>query len=129
MTKKNRTPDIEAVIGANFRRARLVSGMSQTEMADSLGITYQQVQKYEAGKNRLAVSTALLAARAMKASPNRIIPDLDTISEDSALRLTAAEVGMIQALRAAGVSPQHMMRIVLDVVSAVKAPAEPAGGR
>lgn len=129
MRKKNRTPDLETAIGENFRRTRLVAGMSQAEIAEALGVTFQQIQKYENGKNRLSVSTALTAARAMSVNPRRIIPDLDTIAEDSALRLSAAEVGMIQALRSAGVAPQHMMRIVLDVVATVKPLAEATGGR
>jgi transcriptional regulator with XRE-family HTH domain len=46
----------EADIGARVRAARLVAGLSQEALADHLGITFQQVQKYEKGTNRVSVS-------------------------------------------------------------------------
>jgi transcriptional regulator with XRE-family HTH domain len=43
--------DIE--IGRLIRAQRLLCGFSQTELADAIGVTFQQVQKYEKGKNRI----------------------------------------------------------------------------
>lgn len=43
-------------IGENLRRMRLVAGLAQEEVAARLGITYQQVQKYERGESRLSAS-------------------------------------------------------------------------
>ena len=43
--------------GARLRAARLEAGKSQTEVADALGITFQQVQKYEKGINRISAGT------------------------------------------------------------------------
>ncbi len=40
-----------------LRVARLSAGLSQTVVADHLGITFQQVQKYERGANRIAATT------------------------------------------------------------------------
>lgn len=45
-------------IGNNMRRLRLAAGLPQTAVAKHLGLTYQQVQKYERGHNR--VSAAML---------------------------------------------------------------------
>lgn len=42
-------------IGENLRHLRLLVGLSQKQISEILGITYQQVQKYEAGKNRLSI--------------------------------------------------------------------------
>jgi transcriptional regulator with XRE-family HTH domain len=48
-----RSPDpIDAIVGHNVRIHRLRRGLSQTELADHLGVTFQQVQKYERGTNR-----------------------------------------------------------------------------
>ncbi len=41
-------------------------GISQTQLADQLGITFQQVQKYEKGSNRISASTLLEIAKALK---------------------------------------------------------------
>jgi transcriptional regulator with XRE-family HTH domain len=48
---------MDALIGMRLRVARLSAGLSQTVVADHLGITFQQVQKYERGANRIAATT------------------------------------------------------------------------
>ena len=47
---------IDVEIGARVRQARVAAGLSQSELGAHLGISFQQVQKYEKGKNRVAVS-------------------------------------------------------------------------
>ena len=49
--------NIDKHVGARLRAARLESGKSQTEVADAIGITFQQVQKYEKGSNRISAGT------------------------------------------------------------------------
>ena len=43
-------------VGTRVRMRRLMLGMSQTTLADALGLSFQQVQKYEKGKNRISAS-------------------------------------------------------------------------
>ena len=43
-------------VGARVRMRRLMLGMSQTALGNSLGVTFQQVQKYEKGSNRIGAS-------------------------------------------------------------------------
>ena len=45
---------VDQHVGARVRAARLEAGKSQTEVAESLGLTFQQVQKYEKGTNRIS---------------------------------------------------------------------------
>jgi transcriptional regulator with XRE-family HTH domain len=47
--------DIE--LGRRLRQARLAKGLSQQESGEHLGVSYQQVQKYERGTNRVSVTT------------------------------------------------------------------------
>ncbi len=51
--------DQETKIGARLRFFRLAKGLSQTALGDSVGLTFQQVQKYEKGMNRISVSRLL----------------------------------------------------------------------
>ena len=44
---------MDKVVGRNVRVHRLAKGMSQTDLANELGITFQQIQKYEKGTNRV----------------------------------------------------------------------------
>lgn len=46
----------EKAIGALIRQLRKSSGMSQMQLADRIGVSYQQVQKYEKGINKLSLS-------------------------------------------------------------------------
>ena len=47
---------IDVHVGARLRRRRTLSGMSQTMLGDAIGLTFQQVQKYERGANRISAS-------------------------------------------------------------------------
>ena len=50
-------PDpIDVAVGARIRTRRRATGLSQTQLAEALGITFQQVQKYERGANRVSAS-------------------------------------------------------------------------
>ncbi len=58
-----RTTDVDNYVGRRIRHGRLERGQSQTELADALGITFQQVQKYENGSNRVSVGRLYAMAR------------------------------------------------------------------
>src|ERR1700691_1483308 len=47
---------IDKHVGSRLRMRRLMLDMSQTDIADALGLTFQQVQKYEKGSNRVGAS-------------------------------------------------------------------------
>jgi transcriptional regulator with XRE-family HTH domain len=49
-------------VGTRLRLRRLIIGMSQEKLADGLGVTFQQVQKYERGINRISASRLSRAA-------------------------------------------------------------------
>jgi transcriptional regulator with XRE-family HTH domain len=56
---------VDIWVGARLRQRRLELAMSQEELADILGITFQQVQKYEKGANRIAASRLFDLAAAL----------------------------------------------------------------
>ncbi len=47
---------VDVYVGSRVRRRRLLLGMSQANLGDALGLTFQQVQKYERGANRIGSS-------------------------------------------------------------------------
>ena len=47
---------VDTHVGARIRSRRLMLNLSQTKLADALGLTFQQVQKYEKGVNRVGAS-------------------------------------------------------------------------
>lgn len=53
----NRLPNpIDVHVGSRIRLRRTIAGISQEQLADGLGLTFQQVQKYEKGTNRVSAS-------------------------------------------------------------------------
>jgi transcriptional regulator with XRE-family HTH domain len=56
---------VDIHVGRRLRSQRMLKGLSQEKLADSLGITFQQVQKYENGTNRLSASRLFLVSQAL----------------------------------------------------------------
>ena len=55
MAKKTPNPT-DKLVGSRVRMRRMMLGMSQEKLGDALGLTFQQVQKYEKGTNRIGAS-------------------------------------------------------------------------
>ena len=68
MTKKGSNP-VDAYVGARVRMRRIMLGLSQEKLGDALGLTFQQVQKYEKGANRIGASRLVAIAATLKATP------------------------------------------------------------
>jgi len=60
--RKRRANHVDLSVGARLRQARLLAGASQEDVGAAIGVSFQAVQKYENGENRL--SAVLLAAAA-----------------------------------------------------------------
>ena len=54
--KEGRASPIDAHVGSRIRLRRTLMGMSQERLGEALGLTFQQVQKYERGANRIGAS-------------------------------------------------------------------------
>ena len=64
---KKPNPD-DVALGAAIRQRRMLLAISQEKLADELGITFQQVQKYEKGANRVSWSRLVQIAKALNCS-------------------------------------------------------------
>lgn len=60
---KGKANHIDQQLGQQLRVRRNMLGMSQEKLADLLGLTFQQIQKYERGKNRISASRLLELSR------------------------------------------------------------------
>ena len=60
-----RAQDIDRHIGARLRQRRVMSGFTQQQMADLIGVTYQQAHKYESGLNRIAAGRLYTIAQVL----------------------------------------------------------------
>jgi len=55
-TNDNHVRAIDRLVGRQLRARRLELGLSQQRLADAIGVTFQQIQKYEHGSNRVVAS-------------------------------------------------------------------------
>ena len=67
----------DAAIGVRIRARRAELSVSQEQLAEAIGVTFQQIQKYEKGINRVSASTLIRIAKALKTSPMSLFPPLD----------------------------------------------------
>lgn len=68
-TEGRRPNPVDLHVGGRVRMRRKLMGVSQEQLADSLGLTFQQVQKYERGANRVSASMMWEIAQALEVSP------------------------------------------------------------
>jgi transcriptional regulator with XRE-family HTH domain len=65
--KRLHDPDgVDPYVGSRVRMRRLMLGLSQQKLADAIGLTFQQVQKYEKGTNRMGASRLQQIANVLK---------------------------------------------------------------
>ena len=69
MVKKAPNP-IDKYVGSRVRMRRMMLSMSQEKLGDALGLTFQQVQKYEKGTNRIGASRLQRIAEVLHTSPS-----------------------------------------------------------
>ena len=98
---------VDVHVGQRIRHRRWTIGMTQQQLADSVGIKFQQIQKYETGMNRVSASRLWDIAQAMDvpvafffegldgASP----AEFDLISDKEALQLIRAYYSIPEAQR------------------------------
>ena len=67
------TTDTDRRLGERLRVYRQLAGLSQTALATKLGVTFQQVQKYEKGVNRLSAGRLEQSAKALGISPATLL--------------------------------------------------------
>lgn len=74
---RKRERALDAYIGARVRLRRLMLGMSQENLSGKLGVTFQQVQKYEKGLNRISASRIYELAQALSVPVSYFYDGLD----------------------------------------------------
>jgi len=97
-----RLPDpLDALVGARIRVFRVHRKISQTDLADQIGVTFQQVQKYEKGTNRIGASRLSRIAGVLGVAVGELFESPGEKSGDSSLLFKLlAEPGALRVLKA-----------------------------
>src|ERR1700722_18908240 len=76
---------LDVALGLRIRQRRKALNVSQTALADAIGLTFQQIQKYERGFNRVSFSRLVDIAHALDCRVIDLVGDLDDASIQSPL--------------------------------------------
>ncbi|WP_298746988.1 helix-turn-helix transcriptional regulator [uncultured Brevundimonas sp.] len=74
---------VDIFVGARISLRRSALGLSQTALAQQLGVSFQQVQKYETGQNRISASRLHRVATVLHTSVEAFFPPVETARGDS----------------------------------------------
>lgn len=77
MTNPKDPNEVDVTVGRNVRHIRNMIGMSQEALGAKLGLTFQQVQKYEKGTNRISASKLVAISHALDCSISQLFADVD----------------------------------------------------
>lgn len=129
-TPKDVTDAVDRHLGQMIRAHRLSIGLSQRDLAQALDLTFQQIQKYEKGVNRISASKLLAAARKLQTPVSALFGGLDIGGQDQSLLLEFA--GFLELDGAADLarayvtlSPHQRRRLVGLVEAMIPGPQEP----
>ncbi|HEX7947128.1 MAG TPA: helix-turn-helix transcriptional regulator [Phenylobacterium sp.] len=112
------SPDpIDLEVGTRMRIRRKQLHVTQSQLADHLGVTFQQVQKYERGANRISASMLVRAAERLEMSVGELVGEASGAVADGEVLNMLATSGALELLRAfASVENPRVRAAILDLV-------------
>ena len=118
---------VDVHVGRRIRAARLAAGLSQERLGNELGVTFQQVQKYEKGSNRVGASRLSDAAKVLAVPVSFFFENDDgsgkpRTTNDGLLAVTEAlstPEGIRIARALARISDPNMRRRLADLLEAM----------
>lgn len=94
-----KTPDpMDIALGAAVRIRRRTIGMSQEALADQCGVSFQQIQKYENGANRISFSRLVQISRALRCRVTDLMDVFDGADDHDATE----DLNLLTRMRAPG---------------------------
>jgi transcriptional regulator with XRE-family HTH domain len=131
-----KSPDnVDVEVGHLIRVQRLTRGLSQTDLADQIGVTFQQVQKYEKGANRISMGRLTLVGRVLGVNVSYLLgadrhatPAAAASSPKEQAKFAEAvamlgRVGALRLLRAFAAIPDKPPELRESIVNIVEAAA------
>jgi transcriptional regulator with XRE-family HTH domain len=112
---------VDKLVGQNIRIFRTAKGISQTELGNAVGVTVQQIQKYENGANRVGSSRLFKIAEFLEVPIGRFFDNAATASDAPAAGPVVTDLlnspYAVQMLKAFARLPSDSMRRSLVVLA------------
>lgn len=107
-TPKKQPNPVDVHVGRRVRIRRVLCGMSQTALADELGVTFQQLQKRESGANRTSASALWLTAKILDAPIDWFFAGID--DDEDRLEEFRTKRETLELVRNISVCPPEVQR-------------------
>jgi transcriptional regulator with XRE-family HTH domain len=107
------------LVGHNIRIHCHAKGVSQTELAERLGVTFQQVQKYEGGVNRVGAGRLTRIAAVLGVPVTALLDGVEGGSAESPLALIAERQPYRLAAAYARIADRRLRRAVVALVEQI----------
>lgn len=122
-------PDpIDLSVGLRIRSRRRILGLSQSALARGIGLTFQQVQKYESGLNRVSASMLVKIARNLDTTVASLVGDLEPQVNDAGEAASLGAPGAFELLEAfTKISDTNVRKAVVRLVRAMAQAGVEAG--
>jgi transcriptional regulator with XRE-family HTH domain len=117
-----RKPDpLDAMVGAKIRVLRVSRGLSQSDMADEIGVTFQQVQKYEKGVNRVGASRLSQIANVLGISVGELFePSRQRPGDSQSPLKLLVEPGAVRVLKAyVQTTDPRLRRAIVNLIEGI----------
>ena len=132
MMSVKRPDPVDIEVGHRIRIERMARGLSQTALANQLGVTFQQVQKYEKGVNRVGAGRLTKIAEVLGIDVSAFFGAKDMLAGDaresgeaSPLKLLTVS-GAFRLLRAYGdIEDSNLRRAIVDLVEQISSQKQP----
>jgi transcriptional regulator with XRE-family HTH domain len=108
MDKAAMSDEIDIHLGKRMRRRRRLLGLTQQQLADSCGVRFQQIQKYECGANRVSAARLWLIAGALDVPVNYFYEGLE-VHPAALVDPEADAPELVQTLRQLGEHPRQRL--------------------
>lgn len=117
-------PDkIDVHVGAAMRTLRHNAGVTQEALAEAMGVRFQQVQKYETGRNRISASRLYKASVALGVSVRDFFRGLEDEPGDSDITAILADAVALETARTIHAMPDLARQGLLSIVASMAAHA------
>ena len=115
---KGKPDEIDIEVGRRLRNRRAILGMSQEKLGELIGLTFQQVQKYEKGTNRVAAGRLYRFSKILDVPVNYFFDDIeDLMAEDERKHITTKmSCNQIKALRLMPLNSDKTQKAVVAIL-------------
>ena len=112
--------EVDRLVGDRIRRRRILMGLTQDQLGESLGISYQQIQKYETGGNGVSAGRLYLIANRLDVSPGWFFdPVKSDASSDDFDELGSSRLLMEFVRSFARIKDERLKSVLVSLVRAM----------